>query len=136
MWKAILLILSILITGVIMFNIFSKKSSESGSENEIDITAEQFKTLRAETPGVIIDVRTKGEYDEGHLAEVDQLQDFTNGDFQAQLENLDKNETYYLYCRTGNRSGKAARLMKQKGFEHVYNVGGFNDLAESGFEIE
>ncbi|MEX0722254.1 MAG: rhodanese-like domain-containing protein [Gracilimonas sp.] len=102
----------------------------------IDISTEEFKEKRFETEGVIIDVRTKGEYEEGHLAETDHLYDLTNGDFQAQLHNLDKEETYYLYCRTGNRSGQAARIMKNAGFENVYNVGGFDDLANAGFETE
>ncbi|MEX2476802.1 MAG: rhodanese-like domain-containing protein [Gracilimonas sp.] len=102
----------------------------------IDISTEEFKEKRSETEGVIIDVRTKGEYEEGHLAETDHLYDLMNGDFQAQLDNLDKEKTYYLYCRTGNRSGQAARIMKNAGFENVYNVGGFDDLADAGFETE
>lgn len=102
----------------------------------IDISTEEFKEKRAETEGVIIDVRTKAEYEDGHLAETDHQYDLTNGDFQAQLNNLNKDETYYLYCRTGNRSGQAARIMKNAGFGKVYNVGGFSDLAKAGFETE
>lgn len=102
----------------------------------IDISTEEFKEKRAETKGVIIDVRTQGEYEEGHLADADHQYDVTNGEFQSQLENLNKEETYYLYCRTGNRSGKAARMMKNAGFENVYNVGGFEDLANAGFEAK
>ncbi|MGK7369403.1 MAG: rhodanese-like domain-containing protein, partial [Candidatus Halalkalibacterium sp. M3_1C_030] len=60
--------------------------------------------------------------------------DFLNGDFEAGLDSLSQNETYYLYCRTGNRSGQAAEMMKQRGFKRVYNVGGFQELVNSGFE--
>lgn len=136
MWKTILTIVIILITGIIMFNIFNKSNKETGSTMSIDISTEEFKEKRAETEGIIIDVRTQGEYDEGHLAETDHQYDLMNGEFQSQLENLDKEETYYLYCRTGNRSGQAARIMKKAGFENVYNVGGFSDLANAGFETE
>lgn len=113
-----------------MFNIFTKESSG------LDISVEEFKEKRAETPGVIIDVRTQGEFDDGHLAEVDHQFDLMNGDFEAQLDNLEKEKTYYLYCRTGNRSGQAARMMQKNGFENVYNVGGFQQLANAGFETK
>ncbi|MDR9418619.1 rhodanese-like domain-containing protein [Gracilimonas sp.] len=102
----------------------------------IDISIEEFKEKRAETEGVIIDVRTQDEYDEGHLAETDFQYDLMNGEFQTQIDNFNKEETYYLYCRTGNRSGQAARIMRNAGFEKVYNVGGFEELADAGFEAE
>lgn len=113
-----------------MFNIFAKESSG------LDISTEKFKEIRSETPGVIIDVRTQGEFEEGHLAEVDHQFDLMNGDFEAQLDSLDKDETYYLYCRSGNRSGQAARMMKNHGFENVYNIGGYGELVDAGFETK
>lgn len=104
--------------------------------HEIDISPEEFKSKMEEDRGVIIDVRTHGEYREGHLKETDFQHDYNSGEFQQQLSSLDKDKTYYLYCRTGNRSGKAARIMKMQGFENAYNVGGFEDLANAGFETE
>jgi len=130
MWKTILTIASILIIGIIMFNMFTKQS------NGIDISIDEFKEKFQEEQGVVIDVRTQEEYEEGHLVKTDKLLDFTNGEFQDSLSDMDKDKTYYLYCRTGNRSGQAARIMKSEGFENVYNVGGFEDLANAGFEAE
>jgi len=130
MWKTILTIASILIIGIIMFNMFTKQS------NGIDISIDEFKEKFQEEQGVVIDVRTQEEYEEGHLVKTDKLLDFTNGEFQNSLSDMDKDKTYYLYCRTGNRSGQAARIMKSQGFENVYNVGGFEDLANAGFEAE
>ena len=136
MWKTILAIATLLILGIIMFNIFNKSNTETKSTMSIDISTEEFKEKRAETKGVIIDVRTQGEYDEGHLVEADYQYDLMNGEFQSQLDRLNKEETYYLYCRSGNRSGQAARIMKKAGFENVYNVGGFGELVDAGFEVE
>lgn len=130
MGKTILTIASILIIGTIMFNMFTKQS------NDIDISIDEFKEKYENEQGVVIDVRTREEYEEGHLAKTDTLLDFTNGEFQESLNKLDKNKTYYLYCRTGNRSGQAARIMKSEGFEKVYNIGGFEDLTNAGFEAE
>ncbi len=130
MWKTILTIASILIIGMIMFNMFTKKS------NDIDVSIDEFKEKYAEDAGVVIDVRSQQEYDEGHLAKTDMQLDLMNGEFEESLDELEKDKTYYLYCRTGNRSGQAARIMKSEGFEKVYNIGGFDDLARAGFEAE
>ena len=129
MQRVLMLIIGIIITGMIMFSFLSRS-------NGIDISAEEFKEKMEEERGVVIDVRSKMEYEEGHLTATDELIDFNAGEFHNTVDSLDKNKTYYLYCRSGNRSGQAARLMKSKGFENVYNVGGFDDLAQSGLETE
>ncbi|WP_158607317.1 rhodanese-like domain-containing protein [Rhodohalobacter sp. SW132] len=94
----------------------------------------EWKQKVENEPGVIIDVRTQNEFDQGHLAETDLHYDFNSGEFEEKVDDLDKDKTYYLYCRTGNRSGQAADIMKKHGFENVHNIGGFEDLANSGFE--
>lgn len=104
--------------------------------HEIDISPDEFKEKLKNERGIIIDVRTHGEYREGHLKDTDQQHDYLNGDFQKQLGSFDPDKTYYLYCRSGNRSGKAARIMKMQGFDNVYNIGGYEDLAAAGFETE
>ena len=102
----------------------------------VDISSAEFKEKLEEERGVVVDVRTKMEYDEGHLELTDEQYDFNSGEFHNVVDDLDKDKTYYLYCRSGNRSGQAARIMKSKGFENVYNVGGYEDLVRSGFESE
>ncbi|NBC26150.1 MAG: rhodanese-like domain-containing protein [Bacteroidetes bacterium] len=87
-------------------------------------------------PGIIIDVRTPAEYRKGHLAVADLQYDFNSGEFEEKVDELDKDRTYYLYCRSGNRSGKAAEMMKTRGFEDVHNIGGYNDLVSAGFETK
>jgi phage shock protein E len=101
---------------------------------EVRISFEEFEQKYSEAPGIVIDVRTQDEYDEGHLAVTDRHHDLLNGDFEAHLDSLDKDETYYLYCRSGNRSGQAAKLMIENGFENVYNIGGYEDLVRAGLE--
>jgi len=100
------------------------------------INANTFKQKVAETPGVVIDVRTKAEYDSGHLKITKFNYDVMNGQFQAKLNGLSKNDTYYLYCKSGNRSGKAVQMMEKNGFEKVYNIGSFNSLANAGFDTK
>ncbi|WP_428235075.1 rhodanese-like domain-containing protein [Gracilimonas sp.] len=130
--KTVITVLAVVFLAVVLF--FTFNSKKAGSDNS-KLQPESFKQKHQETPGVVIDVRTKDEFKSGHLALADHNFDLLNGDFQSKLDSLDKNETYYLYCRSGNRSGQATRLMKENGFEKVYNIGGFNTLANSGLEV-
>lgn len=72
---------------------------------------------------VVLDVRTLEEFQEGHLEDATMI-DFYRDDFRAQLENLDKDAPYLLYCRSGNRSGQTRALMEELGFTDVSDVGG------------
>jgi phage shock protein E len=62
--------------------------------------------------------------------------DFLGGQFAAEFEQYDKSKTYYLYCASGNRSGKAAQMMLDAVFANVFNAGGFAELSAAGFPVE
>lgn len=123
----------LVVMGALIYSLIPNQQQE---QEVMDISTEEFKQKVEQEPGVVIDVRTLEEYEEGHLAQTDHHYDLLNGDFEAQLESLDKDQTYYLYCRTGNRSGKAAEMMVENGFKNVYNIGGFEDLVQGGLEAE
>ncbi len=101
-----------------------------------EISAEEFVELYPTQPGIILDVRTQSEYEGGHL-EGARKADLMNGEFtKIAQEELDPEQTYYLYCRSGNRSGSAAVFLVNNGFENVYNIGGFDALDAAGFPID
>ncbi|NOY07519.1 MAG: rhodanese-like domain-containing protein [Spirochaetes bacterium] len=72
---------------------------------------------------IILDVRTPDEYAEGHI-ENSRLIDFYSRDFKNRLGKLDKNKEYFIYCRSGSRSGRTLQIMKKLKFKRVYNLGG------------
>lgn len=78
---------------------------------------------------VIIDVRTPAEYALGHVENSLNI-DIFSPQFLVEIQKLDKNQNYHLYCRTGNRSGQAETAMKQLGFVDVKNIGGLDEAAE------
>lgn len=83
----------------------------------------------------ILDVRTNKEYISGHI-ERSIMIDFNSETFANNLQGLDKNKTYLIYCRSGNRSGKALLLMKEMGFMRVYEIkGGMNDWVNNKFPV-
>lgn len=79
---------------------------------------------------VVLDVRTAEEYAAGHLDGA-RLLDFTGGQFVAVLPKLDPHAEYLLYCRSGNRSGQATKLMEDAGFTNVTNLGSLEQAAEA-----
>ena len=100
-----------------------------------DLTPEEFKRHRLSGKTLVVDVRTPEEYATGHL-EGAINSDFRGGEFAEEIKTWNKNKVYYLYCASGNRSGKAAELMKEAGFQHIYNVGAYQSLREAGFPVE
>jgi rhodanese-related sulfurtransferase len=72
---------------------------------------------------VILDVRTLEEFEEGHIDGAEML-DFYREDFSAQLDLLDKDQPYFIYCRSGSRSGQTRAIMEDLGFTDVVDVDG------------
>jgi rhodanese-related sulfurtransferase len=85
---------------------------------------------------VILDVRTPEEYDAGHIAGSVNI-DFYAADFRQQLDALDKNDRYFIYCRSGNRSGQTTGIMQDLGFATVWDLdGGINTWATAGLPLD
>ena len=90
--------------------------------NVIDLDSSTFEQqLKEDKDAVLIDVRTKGEHDEVKIPN-SKLIDLMNPMFLDEIEKLDKEKSYYLYCRSGNRSYHAGRAMIDRGFTKVYNL--------------
>jgi rhodanese-related sulfurtransferase len=102
------------------------------------ITAQEAFALIKENEGnqdfVIIDVRTPEEFVDGHLENALNI-NLNSGSFSDDINKLNKNKPYLIYCRSGNRSAQAAVIMKDLGFKGVYDMGGINDWITEGFPI-
>lgn len=83
---------------------------------------------------VLVDVRTPAEFKAGHVKKA-LNSDFNGGQFAEQIKGWDKSKTYYLYCASGNRSGKAAKLMSEAGFKHIFDLGAYKDLKAGGLPV-
>jgi len=108
------------------------------SQNSVkNISAAEAKTLMLENPEIeILDVRTPAEYGAGHLKKSANV-DFLGSGFLKNIENLDPNKTYLIYCAVGGRSSQAAQLMQKQGFNSVYNSKeGFSALKKIGVEVD
>lgn len=101
-------------------------SSSSGDKIRTLKAGDFFDLLarrQADGGAVILDVRTPEEFQAGHAPGALNI-NFYDSDFSASLDRLDKNQSYFVYCRSGSRSGKTLTLMKQNGFTEVYDLAG------------
>ena len=90
-----------------------------------NLTQEQWKdALKNDENAVILDVRTEGEFIEGFIPGAKNLDIYKGQDFLNEVGKLDKDKSYFVYCRSGARSSQACALMNQQGIENTYNLMG------------
>ena len=113
--------ISVAIGVLIVSCIFSPKKQTTMNE----LLPNDWAELQTQTSGsIILDVRTEEEFESGYIAGAKNLDIRGGADFISSIEELDKTKAYFVYCRSGARSGQACQLMEQMGFEQVYNLDG------------
>ena len=91
-------------------------------------------TIAVTADTVVVDVRTSGEYDAGHLEDAVNI-DVQSPDFDSRIAELPKDGEYIVYCASGNRSASAAARMESLGFTNVIDAGGISEAgAATGLE--
>ena len=133
MKKKALYFINPLIVIVVGFNLF-KSGKPSQNASSCLLTAKEFVDAD-KTDVIIVDVRTPGEYNSGHIQNALAI-DINSRNFKDEMNKLDKTKTYYVYCKTGIRSRSAVGYMTQSGFKNVCDVeGGLNNLARAGAKL-
>jgi rhodanese-related sulfurtransferase len=90
-----------------------------------DLTQEEWtEQLANDENAIVLDVRTQSEVSEGSIPNALNIDIYQGQDFIFDLEELDKNKNYYVYCRSGSRSAQACAIMNQLGFENAFNLMG------------
>lgn len=127
-----------LITGVIFALILQLSCAQNPKNNQSGINhvnAIEFKALVDSSKGIVLDVRTPNEYNQGHIKGAVMV-DFYSKDFKEEVKKLDSSKPVYLYCRSGNRSSKSINTLKDLGFKEIYNLqNGIIDWQRNGFEL-
>jgi len=124
---AVLLVFGFVILGGTVYGDPSKSGSDAKNQIIQSISAKEAFDLiqkNRDNPNFeLLDVRSKEEFEKEYLKEAVNI-DFYASNYLKRLKRLDKNKTYLLYCRSGNRSGQSLRLMKKLGFKEVYHMSG------------
>ncbi len=96
-----------------------------------NVAPAEFDRLRAQAPaGTVLDVRAPAEYAAFHLEGAVNM-DYLGPDFLEQMEALDPEVEYLVYCRSGRRSVRACTLMRNAGITKLIHLdGGINAYGE------
>lgn len=87
-------------------------------------TSEASRWIKTDPEPVILDVRTNGEFEEGHIAGA-KLIPWTDRDFESRaVKELDRSQPVLVYCRSGKRSAAATDKLASLGFTDVRNLKG------------
>ena len=102
----------------------------------VRVNADEFNSVIKDPNVIILDVRTPGEFTQGHIEDAVNLDVSVIDDFVLQAELLDKNKTYAVYCRSGNRSQVAVNAMASRGINGIYELeSGILGWEESGYPV-
>ena len=129
-----LLLSSFVMTGGCDYITGTDESGQPPEQRIYDVTVAKASNLIQENAGnpdfIIIDVRTPEEYSGGYIEGAINI-DFYADDIRAQLNTLDKNKSYLIYCRSGRQSSNTRDIMAELGFKEVYNMSGGIDEWET-----
>ncbi|MBH0230347.1 sulfurtransferase TusA family protein [Halobacillus yeomjeoni] len=107
--------------GDVLKHYVRKSSDEESQEKQHPnvVSNDDLEQVRSNEDTIIVDVREAAEYAFEHIPEATSI---PLGELGDRAEEIDRNKTIYVVCRTGNRSDMAAQQLTEKGYENVYNV--------------
>ncbi len=110
----------------IIMSFFSFLFGSNTQQNDIIkiLDPVSFKTGINSKKVQLVDVRTPNEYNGGHIKNAKNIDFFNQSDFLKEFNKLNKEEPIYLYCRSGNRSQKAAQKLDSLGFKKIFDLRG------------
>lgn len=110
---------------IVLFVLAIAMTTAAAGSPVANVTVGKAQKLIKEHAGkadfVILDVRTPGEFAEGHLKGAVNL-DVQSPTFEKGLRALDRKKSYLVYCRTGNRSRRATLTMEAQGFRSIFHM--------------
>ena len=119
-----------------------KQMMEAANAAVPKITPAEAREMMAKGNTLVVDVRDAPEVEKsGKIAGAvhvsrGMLEFRADPDSPYHDKNFARDKTVILYCASGGRSALAAKLLKDMGYDHVYNAGAFKDWAEAGGEID
>ncbi len=119
-----------------IFSIFGSLFGCTPAENFKSVEVDEFAQIISDTTVVRLDVRTASEYNDGHIAGALNI-NVLGSEFKEKAQKaLPKDKTIALYCRSGNRSKRAAKILSKLGFNVVELDSGFKGWKNAGKDVE
>lgn len=112
------------------------QNNASNTSNELTISSKAFSAAVAQPGAQILDVRTAGEYQSGHIANALQANWLDPKEFKNRTQHLDKSKMIYIYCQSGGRSASAQAALMEAGFKVVNLEGGMSNWRMQQMPVE
>ncbi len=94
----------------------------------VQLDVQAFLNELSEQKGTLVDVRTTGEFNQGHIDKAIHIDFLQSARFDQKFDEIDKSAPVFLYCAAGGRSNAAAQKLKSMGFLKIYDLkGGFTN---------
>lgn len=124
-------ILYVIFAGILLQGCTESAKAKNAKKVEVlNIDAASFDKLLELKKGILIDVRTENEFNAGFIDNAVNI-DFFGADFKTEILKTSKDKAIFVYCKSGNRSGKAAKLLVENGYTEVYNlIGGYSSYTK------
>ncbi|MFC3415730.1 rhodanese-like domain-containing protein [Algoriphagus hitonicola] len=129
----------------ILFTLGSCSSGETQKDNlnensvakVISLNSIDFQSKFQTGEGILLDVRTPAEINQGLLSKNAKIIDIYANDFSKRVLELPKDQKIYIYCSAGIRSEQAANFLIQNGYTQVFHLkGGLGDWTRNGLPLE
>jgi len=118
---------------IFFITLLSGSCGKASKDDSTLVTPEELSLKQEEI--LLIDVRTPREFEQGHLENSINI-NIADRSFKEEVTKLDKSQPVYVYCKVGGRSAKAASILKEMGFEEVYDLqGGIRNWERSGMKV-
>jgi len=129
----------IILLFILLFGFILPSCSAQQEQNITALSPKEASNLIEKHKGdsdlVILDIRTQGEYQSGHLQNAVRV-DFYSKSFADEIGRLDKEKSYLVYCRSGNRSARSMDLFKKLQFQKIYHLSsGINSWMSEGLPL-
>ena len=100
---------------------FTAINGVCGAQSTTIVDANQFEKETVNIDSTqILDVRTAGEYNTGHIKNAIQADFNDKKEFERRISYIDKKKPIYVYCGSSGRSGAAAKEMEAKGYQNLH----------------
>lgn len=117
--------------------LFMTGCSTSASNHNVEtVSPREFQTRLAESSDAyLLDVRRPDEFAAGHLEGAHLLNWLDTAKFKQDINNIDKSQTIFIYCRSGRRSNAAAEYLSAEGYTVVDMKGGILSWEKDGLPL-
>lgn len=107
---------------LLLFSLFlDPAQAQSPAPKPREVNPAAAEKLIQEGKVVVLDIRTKDEFGEGHIAGAKNI-DFRHPEFEKQLNALDKSKSYLVHCQSGGRSQASMKIFEKLGFQSIYHL--------------